>query len=383
MKRVLSIVLTVCILLIALSGCGSTELRSYSEEAQNNQSTEARDMSAAYKAYSPDTVVMKIGNAEITWQEYFYWLNSCISALDADNGSVIEDLSAQCPYGTEGESYADYTFRRVEETLIQYHAMSNKAEELNISLTDDNKATLEASLKSDIANICGSDGTEEDFDKYLESIYMTRDYYTYVNSVALFYSAAFNVVFGENGELCSDEDAMSYAEENGYMAADHILISTVDENGATFTGDDLANAEAQAKEISSQLKAISGKDALFAKFKELKNEYSQDTGMSIYPDGYCFKPGDMVSEFENAVKSQEEYEVSDPVQSDYGYHIIITLPVTPDTNVEYVSEGKYKTIRYLAAIEQYNAVVNGWIESESAEWMPEFENFDIISLLSK
>ncbi len=53
----------------------------------------------------------------------------------------------------------------------------------------------------------------------------------------------------------------------------------------------------------------------------------------------------MVPEFENAVKALEAYEVSEPVQSDYGYHIILRLPDNPDSVIDYTSQNTPMTAR--------------------------------------
>lgn len=50
-----------------LAGCGSTEIRSYSGAS----TATTRDMSKAYAAYDPDTLVMTLNGDKITWQEYF------------------------------------------------------------------------------------------------------------------------------------------------------------------------------------------------------------------------------------------------------------------------------------------------------------------------
>ena len=49
------------------------------------------------------------------------------------------------------------------------------------------------------------------------------------------------------------------------------------------------------------------------------------------------------------MKAQEEYQVSDPVESNYGYHVIVTLPLDPDAIVDYSSNGTALTARSTAA----------------------------------
>ncbi len=66
---------------------------------------------------------------------------------------------------------------------------------------------------------------------------------------------------------------------------------------------------------------ISGKD-----FAEVAKEYSKDTGSAVAGgDLGWFGRGAMVAEFENAAFSQKIGEIGEPVQSQFGYHIIQVL----------------------------------------------------------
>lgn len=61
-------------------------------------------------------------------------------------------------------------------------------------------------------------------------------------------------------------------------------------------------------------------------FDQLMATYNTDPGMTSNPNGYLFTDGDMVAEFENAVKALDIGSCSsEPVQSQYGWHIILRL----------------------------------------------------------
>ncbi len=87
-----------------------------------------------------------------------------------------------------------------------------------------------------------------------------------------------------------------------------------------YAGDDYATAlhilvsdSATAKKIASRAKK--GED-----FVELMHQYNEDTAE---PDtGYTFGKGEMVEPFEKAAFALKIDQISDPVKTDYGYHII-------------------------------------------------------------
>lgn len=64
-------------------------------------------------------------------------------------------------------------------------------------------------------------------------------------------------------------------------------------------------------------------------FDQLMEQYNTDPGMKSNPEGYLFTDGDMVASFENAVKALKLGACSTtPVQSDFGWHIILRLDPT-------------------------------------------------------
>ena len=99
--------------------------------------------------------------------------------------------------------------------------------------------------------------------------------------------------------------------ESGKIRVKHILILV--EKGASEKIRKEKNK--QIKEILAELKA--GKD-----FTEAAKEYSEDISATIGGDvGFVVK-GQMVPEFEEAAYRLKEGEISDVVETEYGYHII-------------------------------------------------------------
>ncbi len=83
----------------------------------------------------------------------------------------------------------------------------------------------------------------------------------------------------------------------------------------------LHRKKAQAEDLLSQLRSSDDPQTLF---DQLMAEYNEDTGEPS--EGYTFGPGEMVDEFYEGTAALEEYEISDLVESQFGYHIIMRLP---------------------------------------------------------
>ena len=113
-------------------------------------------------------------------------------------------------------------------------------------------------------------------------------------------------------------------------------------------------------------------------------ELSEDPGKLHYPEGYTYAPGTMVPVFENAANALEEYEISDIVDTSYGYHIILRLPYSPDAIVEFNSStGAARTARMLAANQEYGEKLQALAESLELEWLPGHEQPDLLSFVAE
>lgn len=103
------------------------------------------------------------------------------------------------------------------------------------------------------------------------------------------------------------------------VRARHILISVP----ADASEEDSAAALSKAISITERLRA--GED-----FAALAAQYSDDTGSAQQGGDLGFFPrGQMVAEFEDAAFSLPIGQISDPVKSQFGYHIIEVLETQP------------------------------------------------------
>ena len=101
---------------------------------------------------------------------------------------------------------------------------------------------------------------------------------------------------------------------NGVRAKHVLIIPDADENGNS-TDEQWNKALETANKVCELAK--NG-----ANFDDLIAEYNMDPGVQKNPDGYTFGRGEMVSEFEDACYSMDVGDISEPVKTAYGYHVI-------------------------------------------------------------
>ena len=152
----------------------------------------------------------------------------------------------------------------------------------------------------------------------------------------------------EEMETYFEENKDSFAEEEKVQAS-HILVED----------------EKTAKEIVEKLTA--GED-----FADLAKEYSTDEESSENGgDLGFFGRGEMVQEFEDAVFALEVGELSEPVKTEYGYHIIklVDKQEAKEAVFEDVKEEIKSTLLDSKIQDEYTT----WIEEKYDEY--EIENF--------
>lgn len=118
-------------------------------------------------------------------------------------------------------------------------------------------------------------------------------------------------------------------EQPEQVRAAHVLISTLDKD----TQQPLPPAKKAEKEkLAKDIKARADKGEDFGK---LAKEFSEDPGSKDKGGEYTFPRGQMVPEFESAAFSMKVGQISDLVETHYGYHIIKTLEKIPGGKVEF------------------------------------------------
>ena len=345
MKRILALTLALGASLLA--GCSSGDSSSAaasSSAASSAAEVEPMDLTGVTDPYlatagiAADTVMASVDGVDITADHVLYWLNYGVE-LYVGQTSVPDESLIDWEMDHEGIPLSEALMNSALETSAFYQLVAKKAGEAGLTVPQDQMDLLQADIAAGIADL----GSEEAMEHMMWYQMSTLDHYTDTLESTLLYAALQEHYFGEGGALYpTDAEVKAYAEEEqGAYRAKHILLLTKDmtqkvtnEDGS-FAGyadldeDTVAAKKALADDIVAQLKAA---DDPIALFDQLMHEHSEDTGLPYYPDGYDTYKGKMVAAFEDTALALKEGEISGVVESpDYGYHIILRLPINLDS----------------------------------------------------
>lgn len=272
-----------------------------------------------------DKIVMTVGETEVPAELYFYWLCYVCSSLEynilndytnygmysscVDSETMTLDWTAEIT----GLPLMEYARSQAENTIKYYMAIEELAAEEDAGLTTANKVDMENAFQSAVDEMGGQD----EFINYLKMLGISRETFDRISAASYLYMNLLNLAFTEGSDLyLSDEDYNDYA-----VYADHILLASQDmQTGELLSPDEILEKYTLAKSLLEQLRASDDPVALF---DELADQYSEDPGREANPTGYIYTSGQMVPEFEGAAAQLEPGEISEIVQSDYGYHIIL------------------------------------------------------------
>ena len=223
-------------------------------------------------------------------------------------------------YGMFGLNLSDYASDLMEDATyfcISEVLLRQKAAELGCLPTDAQVQEAQDSL-------------DDETRQFLQSGYGLSD--ESINNLILSNAYYDNVLAALTHEPDSQE-LDEYLDSLGVFAVKHILLKNTDDNDQPLSEEELAQQKALAEDLLSQLQGASD---LEAKFDELMNGYSQDPGLAANPDGYVFNSTDsLVGGFREAALELEVGQLSGLVETDYGWHIMLRLPLTEETKAEY------------------------------------------------
>ena len=356
MKKFVAIMLVSVLALGCLAGCGSKK----------------------------EDTVMTVDGVDVSFDEYMYYLNTAASTLinyyQASTGGGV-DWDGVCIYD-KTRTNAEWCINEALYNAAQGCVIMSKGKSMNALPTDEQLKSLEDNISTIRKNYEESDDPDAAFADALNGQGFTLESFKAVNKINFTLGNIFTSLYGENGEKLSEEKLQNYIEENGYMTSAHILFRTKEdvkgENGQTTQEElsDSAKAEkkAQAEKLCKELKAIKDDTQRKEKFFEYMKEYSEDPGKESFPKGYCFTEGTMVEEYTDTTRELKNYEVSDVVESDFGYHIIMRLP-TVSSDVDTANQYGY-TLGQMASSYDFDEEMKTWDVTDKAKFNSGYKSFD-------
>lgn len=302
-------------------------------------------------------VVMTINGDEIHANEYAAYFQANKSGMESQYAMFGLDTSTLWTDPSTADQMIQSLRDSTKQMLIQYHVIKQEFEKSNLKLTKEEITQI----KTDKQNLLSQYNSKEEFENALVQQGLTEEMFDNSLVISKYVEKIQDYYFGKGGiYTASDEDLIQKFKEQ-YVQAKHILIAKKDMNtGEDLTGEALEEAKTKAKEALKR--AQEGED-----FDALINEYGEDPGMVNYPNGYIFKDGDMVPEFYNATLELKDNEISKVVESDYGYHIIMRMPLDAENNLDETDLAQTGTYRDLLNAEvtgkDFLSLLKEWINS--------------------
>ena len=342
------------------------------------------DLDAIRALHSPDEVVLSLDGETASWQEYCEWLSEIDHQIEdyfqqmASYYGMAADWEGSVGDGS-GMTFAQYAVHETNENLSSILAYRRFAAQEQVTLTDEERGQL---TDEGLARMMlGENATVEQLNAQLEREGASLETYRRICETSLLLDKYMADTYGAKGEKLTDEEVVAYMEGEGYVSAAHILLMTMDPNtGEKLDEATVAEKQLKAEELTKELRAIEDPQAREERFLALMGELSEDGGRIAYPGGYTYVPGIMVQEFEAAVASLQPGEVSDPVESAYGYHVIMRLPLRPDSLL-YSAQGMPVTGREEAAVAGMNEKLAAFIEANPVTYAEGIEDLDLTKYL--
>ena len=363
--RILGATVAAAVLSGALAGCNST-LGAPADLPLPSEVPEDIIMQTA--GIARDTPLITVDGAEVPAEEVLYWVSNYADQYAAWG---MTDLSMDMG---DGQTLGQYYLDSAVETATLYQLMQNKADELKLGWNKEDQVAYDEQLqtmKESMAQQAGLDiqtqGDQVDTElvRLISYMGLSQEGFFRINQASFLYNNLMEGLFGAEGTDAPDTGKL---DEAGVYHAKHILIKaepTTDADG-NVTDDGMAAAQAQAQEIYDQLLAAEDPMTLF---DQLMTEYTDDVDSSGNvnggTDGYTFGPGEMVDEFYEGTKALGEGEISQPVQSQYGYHIILRLSADNEAGYD-----KYAQIKMQDQIDQ-------WMDEVQVERSETLESLDL------
>ena len=301
MKKCIAYFLLICLLLTCASCTGKINPVSESEQ-----------------------IVGYVEGEPIYFWEYNFFLQDVKQVMLEQYGVDPQNLQAAAEFWTrefDGQPASELAIEKAFDEATSFKRQVIFAKQNGATLSDSYEEQLEKQIKEYKDSI-----GEEYFEIFLNDMGLTsEEQYKQISRDNACINNFYQTLTSEGTVTVSDAEIEAFYNE--YIAptydvvtAKHILISTQDKSE-----DDAKKAGELANEL--HLKISNGE----LDFDEAMAQYGEDPGVEQNPDGYTFGRGEMVEVFETTAFALKVGEMSEPVLSEYGWHIILLTDAKTQT----------------------------------------------------
>lgn len=291
-KKLMYLGLLSSIMIFAV-GCSKSD-----DKKNNGTSTKQEEKGTDEKGTEVDNKlfekeVVSVGDKKVLYSEAMAYFKSFQTQVEAQYGPDIWAYD----FGG-GQTFEALAKQDIMNMMVQNKIISQKADKFNVSISEDEEAQIKESTTKFLAGI-----TEEDKAKYG----ITEEIVTNIFRDDLLKQKVYEAATLDVNTEVSDEEAKQ-------ITIQHLLIKTqkTDEKGKTveFTAEEKAAARKKVEKLLKEAKKTDD-------FKKLAEANTEDSNVE-----YTFGKGQMVKPFEEAAFAMKPGQVSDIVETDYGYHIL-------------------------------------------------------------
>jgi len=240
--------------------------------------------------------------------------------------------------------------------LVQKAEFDQAAEELDVKITDADIEKVRKQLLVDRFN-----GDEEKLAEAVKEQGLSEEAFRETLRVSVLSTKLFKAVTKD--VRVTDTEALTYYTQNQdqYGSPEsrdvrHILIAEKDGNGVV----DYAKSKKEADRIYGLLQ--DGAD-----FASLAKQYSDDEGSANNGGKYTAVRGASVAEFDKVAFELETDEISRPVKTQFGYHVIQATADTKPEKVTPFDEVK-ASIKSLLLQDRRNETMTQWVKDLQARY---------------